>query len=654
LATRNGQPVSPWAEQLEKGLEGVYALINLAMDRRDRGGPAGEVLNALEQYERDRLAGGKVPEPGSGVGPDRHGDWWAALVKCSATAAWQARCHADSPILVSLTPDVHAGKVRWLKEQLNRKRSLEAPVIRERWLGRQQPVRNEAWGRMFQERTLKSGSGKSLREAVELSWDKGLTALRPCWLVSPGAASQIFPLDQGLFDLVIFDEASQCPVEQASPAIYRGKNLVISGDEKQLPPPPFFSAGAEIDEEEFDEEDLEADTQPAEASRRRDRRAEEETLLGCSNLLELAISKLKQLYLCVHYRSDHPALIEFSNRAFYHGQLEAPPARKASIEGQRPIEYHAVSGQYTDRTNPEEAAHIVGLLKRVWSAPGGSPTLGVVTFNQTQRDLIEDLIEQASVRDEWFAARYREERERRESQQDVGFFVKNLENVQGDERDVMIFSTTFGKDSQGRFFRRFGPVAAAGGHRRLNVAVTRAKKQIIVVGSMAIEQIAPPTDKGAERTPAGYLQLYLAYAQAISAGKHEEGRRILNSLSPRPEAERRSAAEETPLEADVRSVLHGLGFQVERGVGDSDFSIDLAVLHPNPKEGYILGIECDGGAKGAGRAARIREVWRPGVLERRGWGLHRVWSWSWWMNREGEMRKLQTALADARNRGSLG
>src|SRR5262249_26099443 len=163
------------------------------------------------------------------------------------------------------------------------------------------------------------------------------------WLVSPAAASQIFPLNQGLFDLVIFDEASQCPVEQAIPAIYRGKNLVVSGDEKQLPPTSFFSASSDLDEEP-DESDLEADNQPAEKKRRRERRDEEDTLLDCKNLLEMAIGKLKQLYLCVHYRSDHPALIEFSNRAFYNGQLEAVPARKVSIEGYRPIEYHAVNG----------------------------------------------------------------------------------------------------------------------------------------------------------------------------------------------------------------------------------------------------------------------------------------------------------------------
>src|SRR5262249_25536098 len=151
---------------------------------------------------------------------------------------------------------------------------------------------------------------------------RGLPLLRPCWLVSPAVASQILPLQQGLFDLVIFDEASQCPVELAVPAIYRGKNLLVAGDEKQLPPTTFFSGAAqpeallEAEDEEVEDLEREADSKPAEAVRRRDRRAEDE-VLTCTNLLELGISKLKQLYLSVHYRSDHPALIEFSNQAFY-------------------------------------------------------------------------------------------------------------------------------------------------------------------------------------------------------------------------------------------------------------------------------------------------------------------------------------------------
>jgi hypothetical protein len=548
-----------------------------------------------------------------------------------------------------MDPDVHTRKVKELKDLLNRKRSLEVQVILEKWHARQQQIRHQPWSRIFPERVAKNSLAKSLREAVKYSWDLGLPDLRPCWLVSPGAASQIFPLSQGLFDLVIFDEASQCPVEQAIPAIYRGKNLLISGDEKQLPPTTFFSASADLGEDEPDESEIDADDQPAEAERRREQRAEEDTLLGCTNLLELAIGKLKQLYLCVHYRSDHPALIEFSNRAFYRGQLESPPAQRVSIEGERPIEFHAVDGQYIDRTNPDEAEHIIRILKNIWAQPGQCPTLGVVTFNQAQRDLIEDRLEQVSSQDDWFRERHQQERDRREQQQDVGFFVKNLENVQGDERDVIIFSTTFGKDGRGQFNRRFGPVAAAGGHRRLNVAITRAKRRVIIVSSMLIDQITKPGVESADRrTPAGYLQLYLKYAQAVSDGKEAESRRILDSLKLAwgSTANRPGPEIETPLERDVRAVLADRGFEVVGGIGEGDFCIDLGVLHRDRKRGYILGIECDGGQH-TGRSARISQVWRAGVLQRRGWRLYRIWSTGWWMNREAEIRKLESILAEA-------
>ncbi len=647
LAIRGGESVADWTNRLESGLDGLHALINLEFDRRDRTGPAGEILKALEEYEKARAAGIKVPGP-DGVAGDRHGDWWAALVILSAVDAWQNRCRDEGPILTRITPEVHAGKVEQLKDILARKRSLETQVICNRWLVKQQAFRAEAWNRMFQERNSKIAPSKSLREAVDLSWDKGLPALRPCWLVSPGAASQLFPLEHGLFDLVIFDEASQCPVEQAIPAIYRGKNLLVSGDEKQLPPTMFFSAGTELEEDEVEESEMQADDNPAEAQRRRERRAEEESLMACSDLLEAAIGKLKQLYLCVHYRSDHPALIEFSNRAFYKGQLEAPPARTISIAGARPVEYHAVNGEYADRTNLDEGREIVALLKRFWSLAAGVPTIGVVTFNQAQRELIEDLVEKECQNDEWFNLRFTEERDRKESNQDVGFFVKNLENVQGDERDVMLFSTTFGKDAQGRFYRRVGPVGIVGGHRRLNVAITRAKKQIIIVGSMPIEQIANRSiEVGNQRTPAGYLQLYLSYAQAISAGDEKESRRILDNLSPPAGSLNPIASNETPLEASIRTVVERWGLSVERGVGETGFRIDLAVRHPDPNRGYLLGIECDDGAWFGDRTARVRSVWRPSVLQRRGWRLHRIWSITWWDKHESEVRRLHAALEAA-------
>jgi serine/threonine protein kinase len=648
-AIRSGGSVREWAAVLENGLDGLQALVSLAIDRQDRSGLLGEAINALEEYEKGLAAGLNVPSPGALQDPTDRGRWWAALVRCSAASAWQLRCRSESPELVRITPDIHASKVGELAVLLEQKRGLVAELVRDRWLERQQQHRSEPWNRMFQERSSKHGSSKSLREAIELSWDTGLPTLRPCWLVNPASASQIFPLHPGLFDLVIFDEASQCPVEQAIAAIYRGKRLVVCGDEKQLPPTAFFAASADLDDDSADAEEAEAAESPAEPSQRRQRRAEEDYLMQASDLLEAAIGKLKRLYLSVHYRSDHPALIEFSNRAFYKGQLEAPPSQRASVEGARPIDYHAVNGCYENRTNLAEAQYIIALLRRHWIQSSPAPSLGVVTFNQAQRDLVENAIEEACVSDGEFCRRYQEECERREGNQDIGFFVKNLENVQGDERDVMIFSTTFGPDAQGRFYRRFGPVAAAGGHRRLNVAVTRARRQVIIASSMPIQRIADALAGGtvSELTPAGYLQLYLAYAEAVSTGNEPVCRMIKDRLSPSPVPAGRRQFEETAIQADIRSVITEWGFRVRSGLGDAVFRIDLGVLHSDATRGYILGIECDGGVWLDDRSVRIREVWRPRVLTNRGWRLYRIWSTRWWSERAKEIQRLRAALETA-------
>jgi very-short-patch-repair endonuclease len=377
-----------------------------------------------------------------------------------------------------------------------------------------------------------------------------------------------------------------------------------------------------------------------------------QALIEVEDLLQAAIDSFPPgRYLKVHYRSEHPALIDFSNNAFYDGQLEAPPSRGGFASKRRPILYHDVKGTYVERTNEAEASRVVALLKSFWMAEGSAPTIGVVTFNQPQQELIQDLIQRECEKDPAFQARYQQEQNRHESNQDVGFFVKNLENVQGDERDVMIFSTTFGRNGQDRFYRRFGPVGSIGGERRLNVAVTRAKSQIFIIGSMPIPEVATAlaSDNGMATglRPADYLQLYLAYAQAISGNKEEAATQILAKLRRAAKPVQADGEIESPLEAEVREEVEKLGYRVVSQVGDSGFRIDLAVLHPEPGQGYILGVECDGAAYHSGRSARTRDVWRQQILEDRGWVIHRVWSTSWWNQKPAEIDKLQRALDKA-------
>jgi hypothetical protein len=647
---RSGQTISTWLDQLMSGLDGLQPLMAWNLSISNRSDLLNAIARALEDYESRRLAGEHLPSPPSGLVDSAYGEWWVNLVEYSAALAWQGECHRKWPILVGVTPELHAQKVRALQKLIEEKRNLEADVIRAKWLQKQIGHRSAPWKRMFQLRRSKFGEAKRLREAVTLSLPEGLLAMRPCWLVNPGAAAEIFPFIEGLFDLVIFDEASQCPIEHAVPAIFRGKSLVVSGDEKQLPPTSFFMSNWNGDQTEDESEEEATDNLVS-----RDEQLEKlsiDYLLQVDDLLAAAIGNLPERLLSVHYRSRHPALIEFSNRAFYNGRLEAPPARVSSVNGYRPIRFHEVNGLYEHRTNKDEAKIVVDLLKEIWTTGGPTPTIGVVTFNQPQRDLIEDLLGQTCLQDVVLQSRYQQELSREEDNQDVGFFIKNLENVQGDERDVMIFSTTFGRDSKNRFNRRFGPVGAVGGERRLNVAVTRAKEKVVVVSSMPIGEIATALSAdlapGSQLTPAGYLQLYLAYAKAVADGDEDRIHRILERAG-RKSPEMKTGDPESPFEEDVREVLEKLGFTVHSQVGDSGFRIDLGVLASDPKHGYILGIECDGAAYHSDRSARLRDVWRAKILRGRGWRLHRIWSTRWWYHRGEEIELLKLTLDSAQS-----
>jgi very-short-patch-repair endonuclease len=650
-----GQSIASWVEAVKKGLGGLSALIALDSYRSSPDEILRNTHRLLEEYELHRVGNKDLPAPRQDLRDEQYGGWWTALFKSAVYRAWQNTYHAEYPWLQRFTPETHASRVQQLRDVLEEKRKLEAETIRSQWLSRQISCRDQPWKRVFQLRSSKNGESKRLREAVRLGIPCGLLAMRPCWLVNPSVAAQLFPLQAGLFDLVIFDEASQCPIEQAVPAIWRGKVLVVSGDEKQLPPTGFFSAkwDAESEEREAETVDEQATEESVRAHERRMRQLGEEELMQVEDLLQAAIGNLPERYLRVHYRSEHPALIDFSNHAFYGGQLEAPPSRHGPASSKRPILYHNVGGTYVRRTNPKEAERVVELLKSFWLGKGPSPTIGIVTFNQPQQELIQDLIEQECNESSEFATRFEQERQRKDSNQDVGFFVKNLESVQGDERDVMIFSTTFGKDPEGRFYRRFGPVGAAGGERRLNVAITRAKSQIFIVGSMPIDEIGSVLRaEGAvalEFRPVDYLQLYLKYAKAVSDADEDLAKQILARLRRQASPREDDGEVESPLEEEVRAAVEQLGFRVVSQVGDSGFRIDMAVQHPEPNRGYILGIECDGATYHRDRSARARDCWRQHILENRGWTIHRIWSTRWWYHKADEIEKLRRALGKALN-----
>lgn len=438
--------------------------------------------------------------------------------------------------------------------------------------------------------------------------------LRPVWMASPETVAQILPR-KAMFDVVIFDEASQCRLEEALPVLLRAKRVVIAGDPKQLPPTRFFeSAVAVSDEEESENEQQLFESQQGEI----------EDLLGAALNIEI-----DEAYLDVHYRSRNSDLIEFSNEHFYGSRLQAIPGHPRNRTPVAPLVLYRANGVYEKRTNVAEARQVceivAGLLRRA-----EPPSIGIACFNVAQRDLILETLEERASEDEAFGRAFAVARERRGPQSFEGLFVKNLENVQGDERDHMIISTTYGPDAKGRFYRRFGPVGTAGGGRRLNVLVTRAREEVHLVTSIpeTIYRALPPVPAGGTPGGAWLLFSYLNYAERL-AGEYAMVQRVLGQAEPDATASVTVRPAKHPSLFSRRFAerlreRHGLGSDVHWG--NDGFCVDVALRHPTRAEDVTVGVECDL-TRFAQAADPIEwEVFRTQVLEGQGWQISRVWS----------------------------
>jgi len=454
-------------------------------------------------------------------------------------------------------------------------------------------------------------------------------------------------------------------VVNALPALYRAKRCVISGDEKQLPPTTFFgsrnersnddngdavdpSLGLDSELDPTQDEDAEASTPRFDPQLLR---ASERHIKDCEDLLALARGLLPEASLDIHYRSEYRELIAFSNAAYYGGRLNVP-LRKSTEEVRRarPIEVRRIDGLYSNQTNPQEADAVVALLCELWTSNANPPTVGVVTFNMKQAELISARLDAKADQDRTFSNALLRERTRKTQGEDVGFFVKNLENVQGDERDWIVFSTTFGRDENDVFKRSFGALNQQGGERRLNVAVTRAKQKVVVVTSMPIAEISSFLGKGRAPTMArDYLQSYMRYAELIDQSEFRSAASILNAFEGTAQLEDRATeVEPDELVKQALATLHSEGFAAELMPPEDAFSLDIAVSEPTGAR-YVLGIEIDSPRHPLLRHARAREVWRPKLLARSGLSLHRIASAEWVRNPEGERSRLIMAARTAVN-----
>lgn len=513
----------------------------------------------------------------------------------TAYAKWFATWTIDAePLLAGFNSRLHEDAIVRFREHTQHIQDLTSRIVRGRLCAnlpdRAEVGRSSGYG-ILKHELAKQRRHKPVRQLAE-EMGSDFSALAPCMLMSPLSIAQYLPATQDLFDIVIFDEASQITPWDAVGSIARGKQLVLAGDDKQMPPTNFFSKGsATVDDDMITDLD--------------------------SILEECQGAGIPKRSLDWHYRSRHDSLIAFSNSRYYGNKLVTfpPPQTRESAVKWRKIE--SVYAKGSGQTNPGEAKAIVAeVVARLRNSTPGNETLGVVTLNSQQQELIQDLLETERRKDVKFDAHFADALEE-------PVFVKNLETVQGDERDTIILGTTFGPTEPGaeKMSMNFGPLNRDGGERRLNVAITRARKDMLLFTSF----------------DAGMIDLSKTGANAIRDLKHyiEFAAKGPKALA---EAHQGSVgATESPFEDAVKAMLEVRGWTVRPQIGVSGFRIDLGVVHPDRPGDYLAGIECDGAMYHSALTARDRDQVRQAVLEGLGWDIIRIWSTDFWINAEAAM-----------------
>ncbi len=488
----------------------------------------------------------------------------------------------------------------------------------------------------------KSMRYRSIRDLAADDTGQVIQDLKPIWLMSPLSVSDTLPLDPDLFDVVIFDEASQIPVEEAIPAIYRSHQAIVVGDEMQLPPTTFFaSARTEDDSVILGEEGerIEVD-------------------LDSDSFLTQSAQNLPSMLLAWHYRSRYESLISFSNAAFYSGNLYTIPDRQRAVadrpelivtaSGQgsanvgallaRSISFHFMeNGLYEDRRNPNEAAYIAELVRGILQRDT-KLSIGLVAFSEAQQSELENALSQLADKDAAFAAQLETEYVREENDVFCGLFVKNLENVQGDERDIIIMSVCYGHDANGRMLMNFGPINQRGGEKRLNVIFSRAKHHMAIVSSIRHHDITNDYNDGANS-----LKNFLHYAEAVSKGDDAAARRVLENLNP---LSRKALAPLSKSDAVVEQLARALrerGHAVDLNVGQSKFRCDLAV-RGRADSLYQLGILVDTDGHYANPNLLDRYLMQPSILRAFGWRCALVLTKDWYHNPDDVLARIEKLL----------
>ena len=447
------------------------------------------------------------------------------------------------------------------------------------------------------QKAIKSGGRMmSIRKLFD-SIPNLLRRMCPVMLMSPISVAQYIDPSYPKFDLVIFDEASQLPTCEAVGAIARGENVIVVGDPKQLPPTSFFASN-QIDEENYEKEDLES------------------VLDDC-----LALS-MPQKHLLWHYRSRHESLIAYSNSKYYENKLYTFPSPDDQVSE---VSWVHVDGYYdksSTRTNKAEAQAVVEeICRRLRDPQLRKFSIGVVTFSMPQQNLIDDLLMDA----------YRDDPKLEEYANEMyePILIKNLENVQGDERDVIMFSIGYGPDKEGKVSMNFGPLNRDGGWRRLNVAISRSKCKMIVFSVITPDMI------DLSRTRSDGVEGLKGFLEFAAKGR--------SALPVKAGSKSGTEGFETVVAAEIKK----LGYDCKCSVGCSDYKIDVAVVNPDKPDTYIMGINCGGEANYHNGTASDRSISQPSVLRGLGWNVMNVYIVDWLDNKQKVLGKIKAEIEAA-------
>ena len=515
----------------------------------------------------------------------------------------------DEPLLRGFVPAEHMSDIEAYRRVDDELAKLSSRYIRAKLCGlipdKNEAVKSGGFG-VLKHELQKSRRHKPVRQlAIEMG--DAMSKLAPCMLMSPLSIAQYLPADQDLFDLVIFDEASQIAPWDAIGSIARGKQVVVAGDPRQMPPTSFFNRGASAGDDDT-EEDLE------------------------SILDECLGAGVPSHRLTWHYRSRHESLIAFSNHNYYDSELITFPAAETRPSA---VEWRRVPGVYAKgkgRNNQVEAKAIVAETVKRLTDPAfvaSGKSIGIITLNSEQQKLISDLLDQARAERPEIEPYFQLDRSE-------PVVVKNLETVQGDERDVIILGIAYGPAESGAHVMsmNFGPLNRDGGWRRLNVAVTRARQEMLVFTSF------DPSMIDMNRTSARAVHDLRHFIEFAQRGPRALAEAIHGSVG----------SYESPFEQFVADGLRAKGWNVVPQIGVSRFRIDLGVIHPDRPGDYLVGVECDGATYHSAATARDRDKVRSAILQGLGWKLVRVWSTEWWIDRNGALERLHAAITDVLDR----